>query len=576
MRSATERLRLSCLVLAAAVPYLNALGAGFTFDDRGVIVQNEVVHASAPPLVELFTEPYQPGALYRPLTHLTYWANHRLHGLDPAWFHAVNIALHVVVTMLVYRLALTMRISRTIAFTAALVFAVHPIHTEAVTSVVGRAELLSAIAVLGGLLCAWRSRRPQAARAAWLAAAAALFGAGLLCKENAFVFLPLLVVVAWIGEGQPLRQVLVRLNLTGELPLFAGIGVAYLLLRWTLFGTLTVGAEVARLDNPLAHVSTEVRLATAASVLSDSIAQLALPLQLSADYSYDQIPVVDSLSDPRLFVATALLLGLGLLFWELRRHSRAAAGGALFFLAAISLTSNFLFPIGTIRAERLLYLPSVGFCLVAGAAAAWALERSPRAAVAALAVVLLAGSARTWVRNGDWATERTLYEATVRTSPRSAKAHHNLGVALDRDREYAESALAHRRSLAIDPTYEDAAFGIGCAAQRRGMTALALHWYEETIRLDPRHTLAHFNRGATYFNIGDIEAAEAAFRRGLAEEPEQPQLLMGLGFVRLAEGNPDAAREVLEQSRSLDPNDPQTRRALQLAMLTSAGGGERD
>lgn len=574
MRSGTERLRLACLMLAAALPYLNALSAGFTFDDRGAIVENSLVHGAALPLATVFTEPYQPGALYRPLTFLSFWANHRVHGLTPFGFHAVNVVLHMVATLLVYHLARSMRLAGAVPFVAALLFAVHPIHTEAVTSIVGRAELLAAIAVLGALLCAARSRGQGVARGRWLAAAAALFALGLLCKESAFVFLPLLVVSTWITDRRSPREILVGLNLSGELPLFTGIGVAYLALRWTLFGTLTSGAEIAWLDNPLAHTSLAARIGTASMILVDSLAQMIAPLQLAADYSYAQIPLVGSLADPRLWIALGVLAAAGGVLWELRRSTPAAAGGALFFLAAFSLTANLLFPIGTIRAERLLYLPSVGFCLVAGAGAAWALARNPRGALAVIAMVVLVFGARTWARNGEWHSDETLFAATLQASPRSAKVHHNLGALREEAHDWREAALWFRRALAIYPDYDDAAFGIGHSFDRRDMKAGAMRWYGRALEINPRHAMSHLNRGVILFNGGDLDAAGIAFRRGLETSPRHPRLLTGIGMIHLAEGRIEEAQRVFEIARNLAPEDPEPRRGLELAAQRAALAGQ--
>jgi len=566
VRSATESLRLGVLLLAAAVPYLNSLPNGFAFDDRGMIVENAVVRRESAPVLEAFTQPYHPGALYRPLTFLSYWLNHRTHGLTPFGFHLVNLLLHLVATLLVYRLALSLRVGRAAAWVAGLIFAVHPLHTEAVSSIVGRAELLSAIAVLGALLCAARSRRPGARRGAWLAGGAALFALGLLCKENAFVFLPLLLVAAWMTDRRGFRPALVGLNLSGELPLFLGVGVAYLALRWSLFGTLTVGEEISPLDNPLAHTSTPVRLGTALVLLVESLGQLVLPLHLSADYSYSQIPLVETPGDPRLALALAVLCALALLLWLTRSQATAAIGGALFFLGAFSLTANLLFPIGTIRGERLLYLPSVGFAVALGGLAATGLRRSPRATALLLAVVLLGYGVRTWTRNRDWASDATLFAATLETSPNSAKVHHNLGFLAAEEKRYRDAALSFRTALRIYPRYQEAAFGIGKMYHDRGMTAGALRWYRETLALDPRHLKAHLNIGVLHLNAGRLTAAEESFNHGLAIQPDDARMLTGLGFVRLAEGRFDEARARFEEARRIDPDVPDAGRGLDLAL----------
>jgi len=566
----SDRLVLAGLLVVAVVPYLNALGNGFVFDDRGVIVENPLVQRDSTLLADFFTNPYYPGALYRPLTFWSFSLNQRL---DPApfGFHLVNLLLHGLVTALVFVYCRTIRLSTPLAALAGLIFAVHPIHTEAVTSIVGRAELLSAAAVLGALLCGVRSIEGRRFAGLWLIAATLLFAIGLLCKESAFVFLPLFALTVWLRAPVPWRELVRTLWASRELTLLSAVGAVYLCLRWVLFGTLAVGDPVSLLDNPLAYAPATVRIATALVILVDSLVQLVVPLQLSADYSYNQIPLVTSFDDPRLLLAAALLLLLGVAAWRTRKAEPAVLGSALFFLAALSLTSNLLFPIGTIRGERLLYLPSAGFCILFALAVAAGLERRAGLVIAGVALLALVFAGRTWQRNYDWASELTIFEASTASSPNSAKAYHNLGVALAQAKRGDEAIIAFRRALRIYPDYDEAAFALGCDYQARGMMTAALHWYREALRIEPKHVKSHLNTGIIHYNDGDLGEAEEAFRAGLAISPSDPRLLKGIGFVRLAEGRSEEARAVLERAQRLAPGDVETRSALELAMNPSAG-----
>jgi protein O-mannosyl-transferase len=563
---ATDRTWMALLVAAAVLPYLNTLGNGFAFDDRGMIFENAAVRSATTQPSSFFTTPFYPGALYRPLSFLSYWVEQRLHGMTPFGFHLVNLGMHTLVTLLVFALCRSLRLGGLVSFLAAGLFAVHPIHTEAVSNIIGRTELFSAAAVLGALLCAARAGQNRA----WVAAGAALFALGLLSKESAFVLVPLLFVCEWMRQPRPLVQVLATLTSSGALPVYGAVAAAYLGLRWWLFGTLTVGEAVAWLDNPLAHSSTMVRLGTATMVFVDSLAQMILPLRLSADYSFDQIPLVTSPFDPRFLIAAAVLSALALVVWRTRAEAPVLLGCVAFYLAAVSLTANLLFPIGTIRAERLLYLPSVGFCILVGVGAGVALERRPRWAATALAVVFVAFAGRTWARNPDWSSDITLFRATVNASPNSAKAHHNLGAALAEAKQRPEDAsMAFRQALQIWPDYEEAAFGVGTTYEARGLNDGAMHWYGETLRINPHHVRAYINRGNILYRIGDFGGAEAEFQRGLVLLPDEPRLLTGIGIVRLAEGRFDEARALLEQSLQLAPDYAVTRDALDYAQQTN-------
>src|SRR5512143_1191776 len=166
----------AAIALLAALPYLNALGGDFVFDDVGVIRDNPAVQRDAP--WRVFTTVYEPGALYRPLTMLSYVANARA-DRGPLGFHAVNVALHVAVAIAFYALALQLLAAPHAAWIAAALFAVHPIHTEAVSGIVGRAELLAALAGLAALLALTEALDATGpARRRWLVASWTAFAVG--------------------------------------------------------------------------------------------------------------------------------------------------------------------------------------------------------------------------------------------------------------------------------------------------------------------------------------------------------------------------------------------------------------
>jgi tetratricopeptide (TPR) repeat protein len=536
----SSRRTVSLVAVLAVLPYLNALRADFTFDDVGVIRDNAAVRAL--PAVNLLGYVYQPGALYRPLTMLTYSANASV-SAEPFGFHLVNVALHVLVSIAVLLLARQFLASPIAALAAAALFAVHPIHTEAVTGIVGRAELLAALGVLAALLASARSLRAAGAnRRLWLTLSLAAFAAALLAKENAFTALGLLAVLHWwIEPRESLRRRLVVL-----LP-YAAVAVGYLALRVAVVGSLALPEVPDLLDNPLAHVDTASRLRTATIVLWQYVDQLTVPLQLSADYSFNQIPVALSWGDARFLGAAVLCTTLALATLLAARRAPLLAIAALFVVIPLALTANVLFAIGTIKAERLLYLPSVGWCLAAGWLLGCTAVRHRRAAVGALVALLLVFGIRAALRNEQWRDDATLYTATLADAPASAKAHHNLAVALERAGRLDEAMAQFRRTLDIYPDYASAAFGIGCIYEAKGVDAGAVYWYERAVRTEPALARAHFRLGLLRVQTGEYDSAEAAFRTALASEPLSPMLLVNLSAVRLSQGDRWQAQTMLAQ-----------------------------
>jgi tetratricopeptide (TPR) repeat protein len=540
-----ETFLLALVCLAAALPFANSLGNDFTFDDVEIIRDNPLLRRDSP--TPLLRGAYLQGAMYRPLTMLTYYANAHLDP-SPVGFHLFNTALHVVVTALVFYLTRTLLSSAWMATVSAALFAVHPIHTEAVTSIVGRSELLAAFSVLATLLSFIQARRSGGrCRVAWQAVSLLVFLAGLLAKEGAFAALPLLFVVhVWLFREEKIR------HRAALLVPYAAITLAVLGLRLAVIGSLTSATPTNFLDNPLAYVPWLPRLRTAIVILWEYVSQLAFPWNLSADYSFNQIPIVTSSLDPRFVGAAAFLLFAGAaVSWSAFR-ARTALLAALLLMIPLAITANLLFPIGTIKAERLLYLPSVGWCILCAFIASRTVRLHPQATVAILTILVLGYAGRTWARNAVWTDNLTLFQATVNSSPANAKAHYNLATANFEAGRFDEAMLHYRQALAIFPGYANAAFAVGRIYDVKGLDAGALHWYERALRSSWENVNAHLNLGTVRLRLGETASAEASFLTGLQLDPNNRRLLFKLALVRRMQGWPWAAEILLEKVEGVD------------------------
>jgi len=471
--------RLLVVAAAAVLPYLNALGAGWAFDDAGLVVGNPMATPGMSALA-WFGRPSATGSLYRPLTMVTYALVDAAGGGARAQ-HALNVVLHAATSVAVLLLGDVVLRSPRAAVGAALVFALHPVHTEAVANVAGRAELLAALGVVVALVAFARGARGPALAA---------FAAGVLAKESAFTGLVLAALVArWTAR----RGRSAALAALGPWVVVAGAALA---LRATVVGALGLAEPPPFVDNPLAWVSPPARLATALVVLVQYLGTLAVPIRLSADESFDQVPVVHAATDPRLLLATGVLAALALGVVAARRRAPVLAFAAAFFVAALAVTANVVVPIGTIKAERLLYLPSVGWCLACGWAGRWLVVRHQAPGAAVVAALLVSFAARTWVRNADWHDEYALFTATVAASPMSARAHANAAAVHANAGELASAFAHYKAALRILPTYAPAALGLGQIAEARGQWARAVAWYARALVLDPTLARAAARRAA--------------------------------------------------------------------------------
>lgn len=561
-------------VLAAAC-YANTLDGALFLDDRPAIVENVWVRERG--AVAIFTNPSWWGiqtkiTTWRPLTTVSFALNHALHGLTPRGYHLVNVALHAGVSVLLLAVAARLTAWPT-AVAAALLFAVHPVHTEAVASVVGRAELLSALGFFAAWWCflaadAAPAARPPRSGTMLAAAGVAAFFAGMLAKENAITLLPVLLLADGIlapagGLAATLRRHAAR---------YAALAVAaavFVAIRVHLSGELT--PAIPPLDNPLVTLPAAERWMTAIAVAAYYALRLVFPLWLSADYTAWQIAPVASVADPRFLAGVAVLLGVpAAIAWSWRRERGIALGLGLMAIT-YALISNLPFLIATIMAERWLYLPSAGFCLAAGAVLARATgavaanaataptaTRPPSAGAwrrlaVPLALLVACGAARTWTRNAVWHDPMAFFSTLVVTAPRSAAAHTGYADALAEAGRLPEARTEYERALAIAPTHWRALYNYGNALLASGDLAAAIDAYERCLAIAPDHTKSMINLGAAEIRRGNGPAAVAWLRRAVAAEPNVASIHLSLANVLAATGDRAAARAEFDAALALAP-----------------------
>lgn len=446
----------------AVVVHLGSLFNGFALDDVSIILHNPLVH-SIDGVWRSFTSPYWPaelgGKMYRPLPVATFALDAIFR--STLFFHAVNLFWHAGASVAVAALARRLAGDR-VALAAGLLFAVHPVHVEAVANVVGRAELMAALFAMLAVYAALTHRHP-----AWSIAA---FAAGLLSKENAAV-VPALVAFAWMLniERPPRRRMLA---------LAAGwvvVGLVYGAVRWQVlhpFGRTEALAPVFVGTGPVS-----VRL-TAIGALADVLRLLVAPLDLRVEYTPLERTAITTPFDGRFLVGLAvLILWAALLVLAWRRGRRTEALGLGWIAIAFLPVANLLFPTGVLVAERTLYLPSAGLAIAVGALFAKLADRR-YALVLATVVVLFA--IRSLVRVPVWRDDRSVTLSILADSPDSYRGPARAGSMYQNARQPARALDAYRRSIALYPqdaavfvAAADAAYTLGHTEVADTMLALA-------------------------------------------------------------------------------------------------------
>ena len=548
--------------LVAGLVYANSLGNGFAYDDVPIIENNPTIQ-TLDELPTAILSSYWPGpsganmALWRPVTTVAMGLQYVVGGGSPVIFHVTNVALHVAASVLLV-LLLGYFVSKPIALVAGLIFAVHPVHTEAVANVVGVAELISAVAVLAACLIHVRA----GISSSWWTSIAIglLYAVGFGAKESAVTLPGLVFLIDAAREPLGLR----------ELP-------GYLARRWRAYFTMFVVAMAlltARLEilgsiaSPSVALGSELlhdipKIWTLGEIWTHYVRLWIFPLDLSSDYSPNVIPISWGWHAANIAGVTVVLAALfgALAAW--RRGSlgpgsssaRAAAFGLVWFGIAISPISNTLFLSGVLLAERTLYLPSAGLAV----AVAWLFVRMarerPRAAPIIVVALLVAASVRTWVRNPAWQDNSVVFTTMVRDYPHSGRSQWILGDNFFERGQLSESLFAYRAAISLlDSHYALVTHVVG--------RLIALERYEGAeglldmaIRDRPTMALAYGQRAGIRAELGDAAGTERYARISLALYSRDPIRLHIMAWALASRGAWEEASEARRRADELGPAD---------------------
>jgi hypothetical protein len=387
----------------ATVVYLLAVRNGWAGDDLVAIRDNPAAHSLSSAIAAWF-EVYWPGewrwaGLYRPFTILTYGLDWSIAGGAPWWFHLVNVGLHVAATALVVRVALAW-LAPVGALVTGLVFAVHPVHVEAVANVVGRAELLVAVWLLLAVLSARRYRQAASSRARrwWFAATLVAVTLALCSKEHGVIAIGVLAVDHLLEPRRP------RHSATGLYVAVAALTLAWLFVWRSIAGGLVGGGTHAAFFG----LSPYGRVMTMFPVYLEVLRLLTWPFALASDYAPQVVTVRESVTlvGTLGFLATVAALALGVLSV---RRAPVVAFGILVAVLSYAPTANLLVASGVVLAERNLYLAVLAPALIAGWGTAKVFDGPRRrAGTVACAGVVLLFAYRTVDRIPLWSDPLTL------------------------------------------------------------------------------------------------------------------------------------------------------------------------
>lgn len=592
--------------------HVNTLANGFVYDDaRGVVSNNDVIEKN--PFSQLWINDfwgkpmsrYQSHKSYRPLTILTFRLNHMIAGgLEPYGFHVVNVAIHALVCTLFFKVATRVVGQAEVGLVAALLFTTHSIHTECVANIVGRAELLGGLFFLLSmeLYCVACNGGGQMIP---LLGSMIFAACAMLCKEQGLMVLGVVAAydVIVVHQSNPF-DIFARLRSSGLLRArfgaIAATGAGLLAIRLQMMA----GGNPIFNEHELPATACEDHLPrwlTFNYYTAFNLQLLVAPTTQSSDWSYGTIPLIQSFTDIRcgtIAIAYTTVVAVATMFLkQMPRRAAfanldeakamkvaastssgaalATAGGGLVGLAWMAVSylpsSNLFFYVGFVVAERILYLPSMGYCIVLACLFRDGFKRIPKLTGVIFVAVLILLSARTIERNAVWRSDFTLHEVGAREIPQNIKLVTNYGMLLheqakderksaeERKRLTEETERIYQKGMADigDVKFPNLYFTYGNLLQETGRLEDALKVYEEGIRRkDHTRTTLNLlnNMGMLHYKLKNYDAAEKAFVSCIGIDEDHHTAHNGLAVLYATMGRSEDAEAAFVRVLKLKPS----------------------
>jgi protein O-mannosyl-transferase len=557
------------LIAFGVFAYWNAMAAPFVLDDATAVVNNGSIRRIWPLSVPLQPPPETP-TTGRPLVNLSFAANYAAGGLDPRGYRAVNLALHLLTSLVLFGV-----VRRTlglpalapifggdatgVAWAAALLWMLHPLNTEVVDYVTQRSESMMGLAYLLTIYCGIRAGsdvasaaavterprgpqrrapRPRVRVGAWEAAAVVCCAAGMLCKES-MVAAPISVALydrAFLFDsfGAALRR---------RRGLYTGLCLSWGLLAGLMLSSQRSTVGVGGGISPWTYLLNQARMVSHYLLLS------VWPRSLVIDYGLPQPLTLGDVLVPAALLAVAAV-SCAILF---SRHPRLVFGAAWFFVT-LAPTSSFVPIVTEVGAERRMYLPLAGLVATAVALVYIGLRRFPSySRIVVVAALCLLAAAGTYARNREYLDRIVLARTIVDRWPHG-RGYLMLGTELIAAGR-AEEGLAELGLAARD--YPPGHYVLGTQLVGMGRIDEGLMHLREFIHRDPDNSAAppaHDLIGRVLLDRGELDAAAEEFSIVLARAPGNGRAMVFLGDVRLRQGRLDEAIDLFKRARQANPD----------------------
>lgn len=599
--------------------YANTITHDFALDDVAVIQQNKFTKQGLAGIDDMLLTFYWQGywdtnaGLYRPLSLITFAIEYELFGENPHEFHFVNVLLYsLICTLLFFVLRqLLKQYNPLIPLISTLLFAAHPLHTEVVANIKSRDELLSVFFFLISLLFLLRFTEDR--RNKNIIISLCCYFLSLFSKEGGMVFLGIFPVTLYFFTDEPVKKIARTTSL-----FLIPAALFFALHSYVIAHAPTVKIIYTYWDNSLVAAEGISRIATAIYMMGKYFLLLFYPHPLSYDYSFNQVPAT-TFSDGKVLLSLLAIALLVFVAIKGLKKKNIFSYGIIFFFITISLVSNIFMLIGATMADRFLFMPSLGFCLIIGLLLTQLTKSNTSATFNSLRslvsknvklfsivfIILSFYSYKTITRNADWKNNFTLFEKDVNASPNSSRTQYNYGTELlglynnaseqdtaKRNSLLNRSILHLERSVNIDTNAHQSYLNLASAYYQKKNYNGAIKNAMQNLRVNPNEIKAHsilgnahyrlnmFDKaiehlniaiknnsysddtyvflGGAYFGKGDYNNAITAFNKALELKPNKIDAYTNLGAAYGSIKDFDNAIKTFKTSLTYNPNNAQT------------------
>ncbi|MDP8216960.1 MAG: tetratricopeptide repeat protein [Candidatus Kaelpia imicola] len=510
------------ITVLIAIIYSNSINVGFLWDDKALI-KNNVYVKSPTKIAEVFKSDWGAGAgkrynFYRPLATLSYMLNYSLDRLNVRYYHIFNILLHILVGISLYWLLRLLLLNRLLSLLTTLLYISHPIHTDSVTYLSGRAGILVALFVVTGFMLYIKSTNKKSKTLFSLSLISYILS--LLSKESALIFVLIIFCYHYIFNLKIDKLKIVSLTIVTFIYLFIRSSI----IESSLIANLISLNFIQRIPGFFVAIVDYLRI-------------LIIPYGLHFDYG----KLTFSWGYYKTLLGLFIFIGSIYYALKTKNRDRVLSLSILWFSIALIPVSNIFYPLPFYMSEHYLYIPSIGFFLIFIVLITKLIKKLDKSKQLKISIYLFlvslitTYSSLTYRQNNYWKNPITFYKHIIKYNPKSTNAYINLGCEYREMSDINNAYLCYKKALDLDKNNEETYNNLGFIYLTKGNIRSAIASFEKAIELNPQYGSAYTNLGNLYSSQKEIDKALPLYKKAIEINPNDASAFYNLAvtsFIR--------------------------------------------